>query len=52
MYSNYRAEPDYAAAVGLLHQLSNDELKEMLNDDDKFAELLKDVNEVRIEPKH
>ena len=36
-----------AAASGLINNFSNDELKELLNDDEKFEELLKDVQQVK-----
>ncbi|OAD52460.1 Vacuolar protein sorting-associated protein 37B [Eufriesea mexicana] len=36
-------EPDVPAALGLLSHLTNDELKELLNDDTKFEDIVKDV---------
>lgn len=39
-------QPDYTAALGLITHLNNDELKELLNDDLKFENLLKDTNQV------
>ncbi|XP_063218256.1 vacuolar protein sorting-associated protein 37B [Bacillus rossius redtenbacheri] len=47
MYSNYPTEPDYPAAMGLLSHLNVDELKEMLNDDAKFDEMMKDVKQFK-----
>lgn len=41
-------EPDIVAALGLLSHLENDELKELLNDDDKFELIVKDVKQVRV----
>lgn len=39
-------EPDITAALGLLSHLTNDELKELLNDDSKFEDIVKDVKQV------
>lgn len=39
-------EPDIPAALGLLSHLTNDELKELLNDDSKFEGIVKDVKQV------
>lgn len=39
-------EPDIPAALGLLSHLTNDELKELLNDDSKFEDIVKDVKQV------
>jgi hypothetical protein len=46
MYSNYQKEPDYPAALGLFSHLNADELKELLNDDIKFDDMMKDVKQV------
>lgn len=46
MYSNL-TEPDYPAALGLISHLTSDELKEMLNDDSKFEELMKDIKQFK-----
>ncbi|XP_012288022.1 vacuolar protein sorting-associated protein 37B [Orussus abietinus] len=35
-------EPDIPAALGLLSHLNNEELKELLNNDDKFEDIVKD----------
>lgn len=40
-------EPDIPAALGLLSHLTNDELKELLNDDSKFEDILKDVKQFK-----
>nr|CAD7609087.1 unnamed protein product [Timema genevievae] len=47
MYSNYPKEPDYPAALGLLSHLNVEELKEMLNNDAKFDEMIKDVKQFK-----
>lgn len=39
-------ESDIKAALNLLNHSNNDDLKELLNDDDKFENLLKDIREV------
>lgn len=39
-------EPDIPAALGLLSHLDNDELKELLNDDGKFEDIVKDIKQV------
>lgn len=45
MYSKFR-EPDYPAALGLLNHLNAEELKDMLNNDEKFDIMLKDIKQV------
>ncbi|KAL4712376.1 hypothetical protein ACJJTC_001537 [Scirpophaga incertulas] len=40
-------EPAITAAMGLLDHLNSDELKEILNDDNKFDAILKDVKQVK-----
>ncbi|CAH0402731.1 unnamed protein product [Chilo suppressalis] len=40
-------QPDMSAAMGLLSHLNTDELKEILNDDNKFDAVLKDVEQVK-----
>jgi ESCRT-I complex subunit VPS37 len=46
MYSNFQApEPDLAPAMGLLTHLNIEELKEILNDDSKFENMIKDVKQ-------
>lgn len=39
-------EPDIPAALGLLTLLSNEELKDILNDDSKFEDIVKDIKQV------
>lgn len=39
-------EPDIPAALGLLSHLSNEELNELLNNDDKFEDIVKDIKQV------
>lgn len=46
MYTNF-PEPDYPAAVGIVSHLNSDELKEMLNDETKFEELMKDIKQFK-----
>ncbi|KAK2586080.1 hypothetical protein KPH14_008368 [Odynerus spinipes] len=40
-------EPDIPAALGLLTHLSNDELKDILNDDSKFEDIVKDIKQFK-----
>ncbi|XP_043268346.1 vacuolar protein sorting-associated protein 37B-like [Venturia canescens] len=44
---NPNQEPDIPAALGLLNHLNNDELKELLNDDAKFEDLVKDAKQFK-----
>jgi ESCRT-I complex subunit VPS37 len=46
MYSYYRKEPDYPAALGLLSHLNAEELRNLLDNDSKFDDMMKDVKEV------
>ena len=39
-------EPDIPAAIGPLNNFTNEELKDMLNDDAKFEEIVKDNQQV------
>lgn len=39
-------EPDIPEALGLLSHLNNDELKELLNNDGKFEDIVKDIKQV------
>lgn len=39
-------QPDYSQALGSINHLNNDELKELLNDDVKFEEMMKDLKQV------
>lgn len=41
-------EPDIPAALGPLNNFSTDELKDLLNNDDKFEEIIKDNQQVLI----
>lgn len=43
---NSTQEPDIPAALALLNHLSNDELKEILNNEGKFEEVVKDIKQV------
>ncbi|XP_059487416.1 vacuolar protein sorting-associated protein 37B-like isoform X1 [Neocloeon triangulifer] len=46
MYSNFQsAEPDLSAGMGLLAHLNVDELKDIVNNDGKFEDLLKDLKQ-------
>ncbi|KOC65810.1 Vacuolar protein sorting-associated protein 37B [Habropoda laboriosa] len=40
-------EPDIPAALGLLSHQTNDELKELLNNDEKFEDIVKDVKQFK-----
>ncbi|XP_066591383.1 vacuolar protein sorting-associated protein 37B [Prorops nasuta] len=40
-------EPDMPAALGLLSHLNNEELKELVNDDNKFEILVKDIKQFK-----
>lgn len=40
-------EPDIVATLGLLAHLNNDELSELLQNDNKIEEMVKDVKQVR-----
>ncbi|XP_011702361.1 PREDICTED: vacuolar protein sorting-associated protein 37B [Wasmannia auropunctata] len=40
-------EPDIPAALGLLSHLDNDELKELLNNDGKFEDIVKDIKQFK-----
>lgn len=42
-------EPDIPAALGLLSHLDNDELKELLNNDGKFEDIVKDIKQVGLD---
>lgn len=39
-------QPDFSSISGLISHLNNDELKEIINDDTKFEDLLKDLEQV------
>lgn len=43
---NPNQEPDIPAALAMLNHLSNSELNELLNDDRKFEEVVKDIKQV------
>ena len=40
-------EPDIPSAVGLLQHLTQDELKDLLNNDNKLSEMVDDMIQVR-----
>lgn len=42
-------ELDTPAALRVIANLTNDELKELLNDDEKFEEVIKNVEQVRMQ---
>ncbi|XP_015592839.1 vacuolar protein sorting-associated protein 37B [Cephus cinctus] len=46
MYNSIE-EPDIPAALGLLSHLNNEELRELLNDDRKFEDIVKDVKQFK-----
>ena len=41
------SEPDFEAAIGLVNHLSTDELKELMNDEDKVMNLVKDLPQIK-----
>ena len=41
-------EPDIPVAISHLSSLGTDELKELLNDDEKFEEMIKDNKQVSV----
>lgn len=45
-YRAYEIQPDYPAALGLLSHLNGEELKELLNNDSRFDDMMKDVKQV------
>jgi hypothetical protein len=45
-YRQYEIQPDYPAALGLVSHLNDEELKELLNDDSRFDDMMKDVKQV------
>jgi hypothetical protein len=46
MFCNYRKEPDYPAAQWELSHLHLEELKELLDNDSKLYDMVKDVKQV------
>ena len=40
------SEPDYAVALGLINHLPTEELRDLVNNDDKLTDLVKDLPEV------
>jgi ESCRT-I complex subunit VPS37 len=46
LYRPYEIQPDYPAALGLLSHLNAEELKELLNNDSRFDDVMKDVKQV------
>ncbi|GFG35660.1 hypothetical protein Cfor_11448 [Coptotermes formosanus] len=47
LYRPYEIQPDYPAALGLLSHLNAEELKELLNNDSRFDDMMKDVKQIR-----
>ncbi|XP_045590810.2 vacuolar protein sorting-associated protein 37B-like isoform X1 [Procambarus clarkii] len=41
------AEPDYGAALGLIKHLPTEELRDLVNNDDKLSELMKDLPQMK-----
>ncbi|XP_050724689.1 vacuolar protein sorting-associated protein 37B-like isoform X1 [Eriocheir sinensis] len=41
------SEPDYGAALGLINHLPTEELRDLVNNDDKLTELVKDVPQMK-----
>jgi len=46
MYSQSN-QPDYPAALGLLQHMNSDQLKEILNDEEKFDDFIKDMPQMK-----
>ena len=40
------SEPDYGAALGHINHLPTEELRDLVNNDDKLTELVKDLPQV------
>lgn len=47
LYRPYEIQPDYPAALGLLSHLNAEELKELLNNDSRFDDVMKDVKQIK-----
>lgn len=41
------SEPDYGAALGVINHLQTEELRDLVNNDDKLTELVKDVPQMK-----
>lgn len=46
LYRSYHLQPDFPAALGLLSHLNGEELKELLNNDSRFEDMMKDLKQV------
>lgn len=45
-YYMHELNPDYNPATGMLHHMTTDELKKLLNDDDRLESMIKDLQQV------
>jgi len=43
----HELNPDYNPATGMLHHMTTDELKKLLNDDDRLESMIKDLQQVK-----
>lgn len=43
----HELNPDYNPATGMLHHMTTDELKKLLNDDDRLDAMIKDLQQVK-----
>lgn len=46
-YYMHELNPDYNPATGMLHHMTTDELKKLLNDDDRLESMIKDLQQVK-----
>lgn len=46
-YYMHELNPDYNPATGMLHHMTTDELKKLLNDDDRLEGMIKDLQQVK-----
>lgn len=44
----HELNPDYNPATGMLHHMTTEELKKLLNDDDRLESMIKDLVQVII----
>lgn len=47
-YYMHELNPDYNPATGMLHHMTTDELKKLLNDDDRLDAMIKDLQQVKL----
>ncbi|KFM81748.1 Vacuolar protein sorting-associated protein 37B, partial [Stegodyphus mimosarum] len=46
-YYMHELNPDYNPATGMLHHMTTDELKQLLNDDERLESMIKDLQQVK-----